>query len=256
MKSGRQSCALAAESSHALGISRRKITHTSTSIWAMPARSPAPTALRYSVSIRPWVHAKLIRQIVLTLARTELKGGNAASLVVLPAADRRNFRADFLRTVRKLGLIRLRSLGYWSKRAAKPGATIAAGAAELCVAHDESSRRRHERLKRAISYRSPTVLRTGPIRPFAALPARAGTGRERHERSFPYSRTTGQVDPLLPFKIQPFERAGRARKRSLAEGAGLPHERPFPRDRTTQAGLGSSGWIQHDYHVFNNATGV
>ena len=163
MKSGCQSCALAAESSHALGISRRKITHTSTSIWAMPARSFAPTALRYSVSIRPWVHTKLIRQIVLTLARSELKSGNAASLVVLPADDHRNFRADFLRTARKLGLIGLRSLGYWSKRAAKPGATIAAGTAELCVAHDESSRRRLERLKRANSGHPPTTWRAGQI---------------------------------------------------------------------------------------------
>jgi uncharacterized Zn-finger protein len=30
-------------------------------IWAMPAKLSAPIALRYSVSIRPWVHAKLIR---------------------------------------------------------------------------------------------------------------------------------------------------------------------------------------------------
>jgi hypothetical protein len=158
MKSGCQSCALAAASSHALGIGRRKITHTSTSIWAMPARSSAPTALRYSVSIRPWVRAKLIRQIVLTLARTELKSGNA-SLVVLPTADYRNPRADFLRTVRKLAPIGLRSLGYGSKRAAKPGAAIAAGTAELCVAHDESSRRRLERLKRANTGHSPTAWR-------------------------------------------------------------------------------------------------
>ena len=87
MKSGCQWCALAPESSHALGISLRKITHTSTSIWAMPARSSAPIALRYSVSIRAWVHAKLIRQIVLTLTRTELKSSNAASLVMLPEAN-------------------------------------------------------------------------------------------------------------------------------------------------------------------------
>ena len=60
-KSGCQWSALVATSSSASGISRRKITHTSTSIWAMPARSSAPIALRYSVSIRPWVHAKLIR---------------------------------------------------------------------------------------------------------------------------------------------------------------------------------------------------
>ena len=44
-----------------MGINRRKITHTSTSIWAMPARLSVPIAPRYSVSIRPWVHAKLIR---------------------------------------------------------------------------------------------------------------------------------------------------------------------------------------------------
>ena len=44
----------------------------STSIWAMPARSFAPIARRYSVSIRAWAHMKLIRQIVLTLTWTEL----------------------------------------------------------------------------------------------------------------------------------------------------------------------------------------
>jgi hypothetical protein len=32
------------------------------------------------------VHAKLIQYIVLTLLRTELKGSNAASLVMLPRA--------------------------------------------------------------------------------------------------------------------------------------------------------------------------
>ena len=57
--------------------------------WEMLARSSAPIALRYSVSIRPWAHAKLIRQIVLTLTRTELKSSNAASLVMLPEADHR-----------------------------------------------------------------------------------------------------------------------------------------------------------------------
>jgi len=72
LKSGCRSCALAAVSSSALGISRRKITHTSTSIWAMPARSFARIARRYSVSIRAWAHMKLIRQIVLTLTWTEL----------------------------------------------------------------------------------------------------------------------------------------------------------------------------------------
>ena len=71
MKSGCRSCALAAASSSALGISRRKITHTSTSIWAMPVRSSAPIALRYSVSIRAWAHTKLIRQIVLSVTWTE-----------------------------------------------------------------------------------------------------------------------------------------------------------------------------------------
>jgi hypothetical protein len=89
MKSGCRSCVLAAASSSALGISRRKITHTSTSIWAMPVRSSAPIALHYSVSIRAWVHTKLIRQIVLTVTWTELKSSNAASLVMLPAANKR-----------------------------------------------------------------------------------------------------------------------------------------------------------------------
>src|SRR5213080_1344850 len=51
-------------------IGCRKITHTSTSIWAMPVRSSAPIALRYSVSIR-WAHTKLIRQIVLSVTWTE-----------------------------------------------------------------------------------------------------------------------------------------------------------------------------------------
>jgi len=51
---GCRSCALAAASSSALGTNRRKITHTSTSIWAIPMRSSAPIALRYSVSIRAW----------------------------------------------------------------------------------------------------------------------------------------------------------------------------------------------------------
>ena len=56
-----------------MGISRRKITLISTSIWAIPARSSAPIALRYSVSIRAWEHTKLIRQIVLTVTWSELK---------------------------------------------------------------------------------------------------------------------------------------------------------------------------------------
>src|SRR6267142_3290160 len=88
MKSGCRSCALAAASSSALGINRRKITHTSTSIWAMPMRSSAPIARRYSVSIRAWAHAKLIRQIVLTVTWTELSS-NAAALVMLPADNQR-----------------------------------------------------------------------------------------------------------------------------------------------------------------------
>jgi hypothetical protein len=67
--------------------SRRKITHTSTSLWAKPVRSSAPIALRYSVSIRAWAHMKLIRQIVLTVTWTELKSSNAASLVMLAAAN-------------------------------------------------------------------------------------------------------------------------------------------------------------------------
>ena len=89
MKSGCQSCALAAASSSALGINRRKITHTSTSIWAMPVRSAAPIALRYSVSIRAWAHTKLIRQIVLTVTGTELNCSNAASFVMPAAANPR-----------------------------------------------------------------------------------------------------------------------------------------------------------------------
>jgi hypothetical protein len=55
----------------------------------MPVRSSAPIALRYSVSIRAWVHTKLIRQTVLTVRWTELKSSNAASLVMLPAANQR-----------------------------------------------------------------------------------------------------------------------------------------------------------------------
>ena len=50
-----------------IGDSRRKITRTSISIWAMPVRSSAPIALRYSVSIQAWAHMKLIRQIVFTV---------------------------------------------------------------------------------------------------------------------------------------------------------------------------------------------
>jgi uncharacterized Zn-finger protein len=39
--------------------------------------------------IRAWAHTKLIRQIVLTVTWTELKSSNAASLVMLPAANQR-----------------------------------------------------------------------------------------------------------------------------------------------------------------------
>jgi hypothetical protein len=77
MNSACRSCALAAASSSALGLSRRKITLISTSIWAIPARSSAPTALRYSVSIRAWERTKLIRQIALMVTWTESKSANA-----------------------------------------------------------------------------------------------------------------------------------------------------------------------------------
>ena len=87
MKSGCRSCALAAASSSALGINRRKITHTSTSRLVMPVRSSAPIALRYSASTRAWAHTKLIRQIVLTVTGTELKSSNAASFVMPAAAN-------------------------------------------------------------------------------------------------------------------------------------------------------------------------
>ena len=50
-------------------------------------RSSAPIALRYSASIRAWAHTKLIRQIVLTVTGTELKSSNAASFVMLAAAN-------------------------------------------------------------------------------------------------------------------------------------------------------------------------
>jgi hypothetical protein len=89
MKSGCRPCALAAASSSALGINRRKITHTSTSRLAMPVRSSAPIALRYSASIRVWAHTKLIRQIVLTVTGTELNCSNAASFVMPAAANQR-----------------------------------------------------------------------------------------------------------------------------------------------------------------------
>src|SRR5882724_2758594 len=91
MKSGCRSRALAAASSSALGTNRRKIIHTSTSIWAMPVRSSVPIALRYSVSIRAWAQTRPIRQIVPTLTWTELERGNAACFVMpeLPAMHRR-----------------------------------------------------------------------------------------------------------------------------------------------------------------------
>ena len=73
MKSECRSSALAAASLSALGLYRRKITHTSTSIWAMRVASFAPIARRYSISIRVWAHMKLFRQIVLTVTWTELK---------------------------------------------------------------------------------------------------------------------------------------------------------------------------------------
>src|SRR6476659_1580647 len=64
---------IGAASSSALGINRRKTTHTSTLIWAMPVRSSAPIVLRYSALMRACVNTKLIRQIVLTVTWTELK---------------------------------------------------------------------------------------------------------------------------------------------------------------------------------------
>ena len=90
MKSGRGPCASAAASSSALGTNRRKITHTSTSIWARPVTSSAPIALRYSVSIRAWVRTKLIRQIVLMVTWSELKNSNTASLIMQAAANQRH----------------------------------------------------------------------------------------------------------------------------------------------------------------------
>ena len=46
----------------------------------MLVTSSAPIVLRYSVSIRPWAHAKLIRQNVFTVTSTESKSRNVASL--------------------------------------------------------------------------------------------------------------------------------------------------------------------------------
>src|ERR1700682_4714289 len=94
MKSGCRSCALAAASSSALEINHRKITHTSTSRSAMPVRSSAPIALRYSASIRAWAHANLIRRIVLTVTGTELKSSNAASFVMPAAANDAELLSD------------------------------------------------------------------------------------------------------------------------------------------------------------------
>ena len=53
---------------------------SATSIWAMPVTSTAPIALRYSISIRVWAHMKLIRQIVLAVTWTELKGAGMGRL--------------------------------------------------------------------------------------------------------------------------------------------------------------------------------
>ena len=73
MKLACRSSALVAASLSASGPSRRKITRTSTSIWAIPARLSAPIAQRYSVSTRAWARMKLIRQIVLTVIWTEFE---------------------------------------------------------------------------------------------------------------------------------------------------------------------------------------
>ena len=71
----------------------------------MPVTSSAPIALRYSVSIRPSAHAKLIQQNVLTVTSTESKSSNTASLVVLPAADHR--QTPLSRTVGDLSIVRM-----------------------------------------------------------------------------------------------------------------------------------------------------
>jgi hypothetical protein len=80
--------ALAAVSSSALRVSRRKITHKSTSIWAMPTRSFARIARRYFASIRAWAHMKLIRQIVLTLTWTESFATSDSNSVRMQASGR------------------------------------------------------------------------------------------------------------------------------------------------------------------------
>src|ERR1700726_4339859 len=73
-----------AESEHRGGGIQRP---RSTSRWAMPVRSSAPIALRYSASILAWAHTKLIRQIVLTVTGTELNCSSAASFVMPAAAN-------------------------------------------------------------------------------------------------------------------------------------------------------------------------
>ena len=56
-----------------IGAMPPQITHSFTSIWAMPVTSSAPIALRCSISIAVWAPMKLIRQIVLTVTWTEPK---------------------------------------------------------------------------------------------------------------------------------------------------------------------------------------
>ena len=83
MKLGCRSSALAVASLSALGLSRRKITHTSTSLWVMPVRSSAPIALRYSVSIRACAHTNPIRQTVLTVTWSEKDGAGVHTFAFL-----------------------------------------------------------------------------------------------------------------------------------------------------------------------------
>ena len=70
--------AVAGRDPNVSGISHRKITVISTSIWAIPARSSAPIALRYSVSIRACAHANPIRRTVLTVTWSENDGAALA----------------------------------------------------------------------------------------------------------------------------------------------------------------------------------
>ena len=70
--------AVAGRDPNVSGISHRKITVISTSIWAIPARSSAPIALRYSVSIRACAHANPIRRTVLTVTWSEKDGAALA----------------------------------------------------------------------------------------------------------------------------------------------------------------------------------